>query len=72
MKCGKMWSVSTVLAFCVSLSACNQRVAELPTINETNCTADKISKISNESSRKEFADRCARRNTFKPSPKVVW
>lgn len=64
--------MSIALLLCASISACDRGTSELPAISAANCTAENIAKISSESSRKEFAGRCAARNTFKPSEKRGW
>lgn len=64
--------VPITVLMCVSLFACSRSLGEHPAVSEANCTAEKIAKIDSEPDRKEFAGLCARRNTFKPSPKVNW
>ena len=64
--------VPIAMLICTAISGCNPGTGKLPAVSEENCTAVSISKIGDESSRKEFAGLCARRNTFKPSAKKGW
>lgn len=56
------------------LAGCSpqDQVGQMPAVNNENCTIEKIAEIPDRALQSQFRDQCARRNTFKVSPKKEW
>ena len=66
------------LALSAALSAlaavCGNKPAlqAMPEVNDENCKLENIQKIEEKGMQQEFAGKCARRGTFKPSEPKKW
>ena len=56
-------------------SACSPQPSaeeKMAAVNDENCKTENITRINDKSAREKIGDMCARRGTFKPSPKKEW
>ncbi|MDX6018634.1 entry exclusion lipoprotein TrbK [Shewanella indica] len=65
-------SFSALLSGCFSEDTGAETVTVLPEVNNANCKKEIIMAIEPKSAREEFAGKCARRGTFKPSTGKTW
>ena len=78
MKFNRLIFLILVAILSILISACSPEVPStpkmsvLPDINDENCKTENIATIEDKVVMEKFADLCIRRNTFKPSPKMVW
>lgn len=63
-----------MLALTAVASGCDNQPAlqAMPEVNNENCKLENIQRIDNKDTQKEFAGKCSRRGTFKPSEPKQW
>lgn len=67
--------VATICANCIlALVGCSDppSTVAMPAVNAENCKAENLQKIPHKPTRDDFASRCFRRGSFKPSPPQSW
>lgn len=70
----KALTLALAAALAVLAAGCDNKPAlqVMPEVNDENCKLENIQKIEEKGMQQEFAGKCARRGTFKPSEPKKW
>jgi|APTNR8051073442_1049403.scaffolds.fasta_scaffold00193_14 entry exclusion lipoprotein TrbK len=70
----KALTLALAAALAVLAAGCDNKPAlqAMPEVNDENCKLENIQKIEEKGMQQEFAGKCARRGTFKPSEPKKW
>lgn len=71
MSTQRLFAAIMATALVTLTAGCDNKPAlqAMPEVNDENCMLANIQKIEDKGIQQEFAGKCARRGTFKPSPK---
>ena len=70
----KALTLALAAALAVLAAGCDNKPAlqAMPEVNDEKCKLENIQKIEEKGMQQEFAGKCARRGTFKPSEPKKW
>ena len=70
----KALTLALAAALAALAARCDNKPAlqAMPEVNDENCKLENIQKIEEKGMQQEFAGKCARRGTFKPSEPKKW
>lgn len=70
----KALTLALAAALAALSAGCDNKPAlqAMPEVNDENCKLENIQKIEEKGMQQEFAGKCARRGTFKPSEPKKW
>lgn len=67
------WNITLAALAAVVLVGCDSAPQEtVPEANKENCTKEVIESIKDKAAREDFAGKCLRLSTYKPSPAKSW
>ena len=70
----KALTLALAAALAVLAAGCDNKPAlqAMPEVNDENCKLENVQKIEDKGMQQDFAGKCARRGTFKPSEPKKW